>query len=209
LNKWKPISQDDVEMVLDAFSLFNLSKKDEIEVELDPLIVRLGFDGNILRSGQNFHITHVDMNGDCLFNAILQQTNTNNETFKLRKKVALELNKKKDTDKSELLGNIALWQEDNAEALLNFDSLSEEDKISKYIECIKTSPTTVDLVHSERVHWGGQMEITIISEKMQSIRINIIRHNSDTILRIPDDSSDRTDIFIYFNGSHYNIAKKI
>ena len=215
LNKWKPSSQTDVNHITDAFSLFDLlsmSKSSDTPNLTDPLSVKLGLGGNIRRGDQIFKIIEVDMNGDCLFNSILQQQNTNEESIELRKRIANELKTKSNTNpqfKQELLGHIALWQTDIGDVLVEFDSLSEDEKISKYLEFISTSPVGKKTEYSNKLYWGGQLEITTIVERLRTVRINIITYNSNYIIRIPDDNSTKSDIYIYYNGAHYNIAKKI
>jgi hypothetical protein len=200
-------------------SSLSISEPVKVPSGTDSFNVLVGNAGQITRRGVTYDITPVAQDGDCLFNSVLGQTITNASTAELRRSVAKYIRSSIDDGRIErgvLMDAINTWYADYADhpELVAFGALgSDAAKINRYLEILVKTPD--QRVGVQSLYWGYFVELNAIA-MMRNIRINIIfaknsQEQQETIYRIPDnvDRPDITDIYVYFTGNHYNIARPV
>ncbi|VVU95139.1 hypothetical protein CPAV1605_864 [seawater metagenome] len=216
LNKWKPDIGGDIEWISDAYSALAPDALDTEENELiDSLRVVLGEEGIINREGREFRIKKVDANGNCLFNSVLQQVNPGGNVTLLRKEIVAEIIKKSQISqayKTNIITHIKDdWLSDHKSEI---GEVTDEQMLEKYLKIINQDPIeegdTVDgKKYSNAIFWGGHLELTELALKL-GISIGLISSANDSILMIPHEAPQGPNtIYIYYTGSHYNIAQPV
>lgn len=219
VNKLKP-SNNDSTWVSDAYSIltpnnFNTKKS------IDDYLATIGILGTIKRDNIIFKIKKVPENGNCLFESVIQQINTDDKKCATywRKEVTNKLQKQVEQNpdfRKEFTSKIICdWKEYFLDFLGNFD---DTQLLYYYFEIMNVDPTTDDyksdkiIINNKEVpnsiFWGGHFELIKLAELL-NIKIGLINSNSTDITYINDNNSDVTNtIYIYYSGNHYNIARK-
>mgnify|MGYP001270751770 CR=1 FL=1 len=178
-------------------------------MEYDELMVRLGGEGIIEVDGQIFRIESIEGSGDCLFDSIISQIDERMTIKTSRELVAEGLRK---FDRNRLQEYLETDWLPEFERFLSSDTKSNINSIINfYISIMESGPENDSKVSSTNqdlptsAYWGGYLELIILSNRLR-VNINVIQGNNITYST--GEQHPRT-IFIYYTGSHYNIARNI
>ena len=166
-------------------------------------------------------IAFVSPNGDCLFNAILGQIDSNYRTCLFRKQIGTAIRKRLRDEanfRENLIASVSNW-------LKNDVKLSDEEAYTELSTRIMSTDTdaqnsVIDIYlgfmarsahgsHNPQFHWGGHIEIQIAADLL-NINIHIVNIGTEpnTVITLsPTNPNQRTtNIYLQFkNNSHYNI----
>jgi len=207
--------------------LNNLSDIEPIIYLTESIKSNLSSTETILPS--EYNIINVAGDGDCLFNSLLQQQTTNENTFNLRSKITTYIRSRYQSDeeyKTVLLYFISDWSEQNKQhpELIDYDSLTETGKIEKYLS-LMIKPIN-ERIGFNSIYWGGGLEIMAFTEVMKNenklTRVNLLYSDNNNITKIEPSLAGMqpaapslagmqpdivlNDIYIYYLGNHYNYA---
>ena len=213
LNKWKP-DIEDIEWISDGYSLLDPSGLEtEDKNYVDSIELILGGEGKIIRNQRHFDIKKVEANGNCLFNAILQQINISIDVTQLRVDIIESMKKKANTDPSYrdmLITNIRQdWYINYSDIMGILDDAQLLDKYFKIMSHnpVKNSQTLDEQRYPNSIFWGGYLELNELVTQL-GITIGIISSTNTDILIIPEGAEENQDtIYLYYTGNHYNIAR--
>jgi hypothetical protein len=177
-------------------------------------------DKNIVRAdGIDFDIKKIKSNGDCMFNAVIKQINTNDNSNNLRQKVVSYIQSKPEMI-DEIMDNI------RGEGIYAtyINKLEEEGipehEINKRLEDLyfyfilnnQNDSNSEETRHAFNlpltVYYGGQIELKAIS-KLYNININVIRGGDENIIINRNDfqvDDPLSEIYIREMGQHFDIA---
>ena len=166
-------------------------------------------------------ITFVSPNGDCLFNAILGQTDSNHQTSVFREQIVAAIRTRLTNEaafRENLIASIINWLNDDVRlsdenvfnelstGIMSKDTDTQNSVIDVYLGFMTRSAHGS---HNPQFHWGGNIEIEIAANLL-NINIHIVNTGTEpnTVRTVsPTNPNQRTtNIYLQFkNNSHYNI----
>ena len=196
----------------DEKSGYNSQEDEEVEVTKPKKSVYVLTKNEIQTELGIMKIIDVKPDGDCLFESIRRQIDTDDTIMEMRHKSCAQLRVDyNNLDKQAVI--ISSLQDWYREHYLDDDTENEEDDefmsdpnqlLELYINIMETEPVDRDQDIGE-LYWGGELEIAILS-KMYKTEICIVTQGNEKV-HCPGVDDTLRKIFVFKTPTHYDILE--